>query len=234
MDNTKGWILVIGVLALIAFAAFGMMYMMYLQVQRTVQPVQSMTGDLGTRVASVLNPTPTILPNPITIIRDVRSLARLETIQYTVEKVITAETGQGTLAPLFGDKLIFVAHGEVIAGVDMSKLGADDLELRGDTLYVRMPAPEIFVATLNNEKSYVYDRDTGLFTHGDVNLESSARRVAETEIAKAAVEDDVLGQARRNAESYLLRLFGSLGYKNVEFVGETGAPAAPVLLTPTP
>jgi hypothetical protein len=233
MDNNKGWILVIGVLTIIAFAAFGMMYMMYQSVQRTVEPVQSMTGDLGTRVAAALNPTPTILADPITIIRDVRSLARLETIQYTVEKVITAETGQGALAPLFGDKLIFVAHGEVIAGVDMSKLGADDLELRDGVLHVRLPAPEIFVATLNNEKSYVYNRDTGLFTHGDVNLESSARRLAETEIAKAAVEDDVLGQAQRNAENYLARLFDSLGYENVVFDNEGKAPAAP-LLTPTP
>ena len=126
----------IGVLTLIALAAFGMMYMMYRSVQRTIEPVQGITGDLGTRVAQALHPTPTLIPDPVTIIREVRSLARLETIQYTIEKVITAETGQGSLKALFGDRLIFVAHGQVIAGLDMSKLGADDLELRNGVLHV--------------------------------------------------------------------------------------------------
>ncbi len=223
MDNTKGWILVIGVLVLIAAVGFGMMWMMYTSFQKTVEPVQSMTGNLGTQVASFMNPTPTILPDPVTIVRDVRSLARLETIQYTVEKVITAETGQGTFGALFGDKLIFVAHGQVIAGVDMSKLGADDLEVRDGVLHVRMPEPEIFVVALDNEKSYVYDRNTGLLTKGDVNLESNARHVAEEEIGKAALEDDIINLARQNAENYLLRLFTSLGYPDVIFEGSSGS-----------
>jgi len=40
---------------------------------------------------------------------------------YTVEKLITAETNQGVLASLFGDRLLFVAHGYVIAGIDMKQ-----------------------------------------------------------------------------------------------------------------
>jgi hypothetical protein len=221
MDNTKGWILVIGILLLIAFTAFAMIWVIYQSIQQTVEPVTSVTGSLGTRVAELLDPTPTVLPDPITIIHDVRSLARLETIQYTIEKVITAKTGQGTFSTLFGDKLIFVAHGQVIAGVDMSKLGADDLELKNGILYVRLPDPEIFISALDNEKSYVYDRDTGLFTKGDINLESTARRVAEDEIEKAAIDDGVLDLARQNAENYLSRLFSDLGYADVIFVGGT-------------
>ncbi|MBN1452409.1 MAG: DUF4230 domain-containing protein [Anaerolineales bacterium] len=224
MDNTKGWILVIGILLLIAITAFAMIWTMYLSIQKTVEPVTSMTGNLGTRVAAILDPTPTVLPDPITIIRDVRSLARLETIQYTIEKVITAETNQGAFGMLFGDKLIFVAHGQVIAGVDLSKLGADDLELKNGILYVYLPEPEIFISALDNEKSYVYDRDTGLLTKGDINLESTARQVAEDEIEKAAIEDGVLDLARQNAENYLGRLLGDLGYADVIFVGGTPTP----------
>jgi hypothetical protein len=224
MDNTKGWILVIGILLVISIAAFSMIWVMYTSIQRTVAPVQSVGSDLSTRIAEVLNPTPTILPNPMTIIRDVRSLARLETIQYTIEKVITAESGQGPLGILFGDKLIFVAHGQVIAGVDMSKLDTRDLEVKDGVLYVSLPEPEIFVVDLDNEKSYVYDRETGYLTKGQVNLESDARRAAEREIEKAAAEDGVLDLARQNAESYLSRLFRDLGYLDVIFVGSTPTP----------
>jgi len=220
MDNKKGWSLVIGVLVIIAIVSSAMIWLVYDSFQRAVTPVQSMTGELATQVSSLLNPTPTIIPNPITIIRDVRSLARLETIQYTVEKVITAEQGQGTLGVLFGDKLIFVAHGQVIAGVDLSKLSADDIEIKDGILFLNLPNPEIFVATLDNEKSYVYDRQTGLLTKGDINLESSARRLAEDEIEKAAVEDGILDLARQNAENYLTRLLSDLGYPEVIIISD--------------
>jgi hypothetical protein len=224
MDNNKGWFLVIGVLVIIAIVSLSMVWLIYDSFQRTVTPVQSMTGELATQVSSLLNPTPTLIANPITIIRDVRSLSRLETIQYTVEKVITAEQGQGSLGVLFGDKLIFVAHGQVIAGVDLSKLGAGDIEVKDGVLYLTLPKPEIFVSALDNEKSYIYDRQTGLLTKGDVNLESSARRMAEDEIEKAAVDDGILNLAKQNAENYLTRLLSDLGYPEVIFVGDTTTP----------
>lgn len=193
-------------------------------VQQAVAPIGDTTGILSTQVAQVLNPTPTILPSPQTIIHQVRPLARLETIQYSIEKVVTAQTGQGALAGLFGDKLLFVAHGTVIAGVDMAKLTPNDLWLQGDVLYVRLPDAEIFIATLDNEKSYVYDRDTGLLTKGDVNLESAARRAAEQAIADAALEDGILALAQQNAETYLERLLRALGYPQVVFVQATPVP----------
>ena len=224
MDNNKGWFLVFGVLLIIAAVSSAMIWLVYSSVERTVTPVQSMTGELATQISNLLKPTPTLIPNPITIIRDVRSLARLETIQYTVEKVITAEQGQGSLGLLFGDKLIFVAHGQVIAGVDLSKLSAGDIEIKKGILYLRLPEPEIFVATLDNEKSYIYDRQTGLLTKGDTNLESSARRLAEDEIEKAAIEDGIMDLARQNAENYLTRLLADLAYPEVIFSTKYSTP----------
>lgn len=217
MDKEKGWVLVLGFLVTFLLVSIAMVWIVYQALDRAVSPVQSMTGELATQVSSVLNPTPTILPNPITIIRDIRSLSRLETIQYTVEKVITAESGQGSWEMLFGDKLIFVAHARVIAGVDLSKLGAKDIDVQDGILTLHMPDPEIFISALDNEKSYVYDRETGLLTKGDINLESAARRVAEDEIEKAAIEDGILELARQNAEYYLSRLMSDLGYPQVVF-----------------
>lgn len=188
------------------------------QVNNTLSPLQQTNNAISTQIASLLHPTPTVIPDPVTIIREVQSLARLETIQYSVEKVITAEVNQGLFGPLFGDRLLFVAHGTVIAGIDMDKIETKDLWLDGDVLKVRLPNAEIFIATLNNEQSYVYDRDTGLFTKGNPQLETEARKAAEQEILKAAQLDGILDQAQMNAEVYLERLFNSLGYLKVEFV----------------
>ena len=165
----------------------------------------------------ILHPTPTILPDPVTIINQIRPLARLETIQYTVEKVITAEVGQGTLAPLFGDRLLFVGHGYVTAGVDLAKLSSEDLVFEDGQMNVHLPSAEIFTATLDNSKSYVYDRETGLLTHGDINLETTARQAAEEQISQAALEDGILEQAQANAESFIQSLLNKLGYTQVTF-----------------
>jgi hypothetical protein len=231
--SLRAWTIVIGVLLILSLVGVGIVMAIQQVLQTaadTVRPVNDMTSNLGTRVAEVLNPTPTVLPDPVTIIRGVRSLSRLETIQYSIEKVITAETGQGTFGFLFGDRLIFVAHGVVIAGVDLSKLDSADVWVENGVLYMRLPAPEVFVATLDNEKSYVYNRDTGALTHGDVNLETTARRAAEDEIRKAALEDGILQQAGQNAESYLIRLLLELGYPEVIFMEATPAPEP----TPSP
>src|SRR3990172_3616619 len=172
---------------------------------------------LQTQVSQMMNPMPTIIPDPATYIHEIRALARLETIQYSVEKVITAEVGQGTFGFAFGDKLLFVAHGVVIAGIDMEKLQPADMRLDNGVLYVRLPPTEIFIATLDNEKSYVYDRETGLLTKGSVDLETLARQAAEDEIRKAALEDGILVQGQKNAEAYLLKFFTALGYKILLF-----------------
>ena len=187
-------------------------------INNTLNPLQQANHELGTQVANLLHPTPTIIPDPVTIINEVQSLARLETIRYSVEKVVTAEVNQGVLGPLFGDRLLFVAHGYVIAGIDMSKIKPVDLWLVSEMLNVRLPDTEVLVATLDNDKSYVYDRETGLFTRGDPTLETQVRQVAEEEILKAALEDGILDQAMTNSQTYLRWFFETLGYKHINFV----------------
>jgi hypothetical protein len=189
-----------------------------------LSPLRQTNNMLSTQVSELLHPTPTVLPDPVTIINEVRALARLETIQYTVEKVITAEVNQGVLGPLFGDRLLFVAHGTVIAGIDMSQIASQDMWIQDSVLNVRLPAAEIFTVTLDNQKSYVYDRQTGLLTHGDVNLETAARQVAEDQIQQAALDDGILATAEQNAEAYLSRLFQALGYPEVIFMQPTSTP----------
>lgn len=190
------------------------------QAQQAIQPLSDANRAMQTQVSELMNPTPTVIADPITVINDVKGLARLETIQYSIEKVITAETGQGTLGFLFGDRLLFVAHGIVIAGIDMEKITPESMQLEGEVLYVTLPPAEVFVATLDNEKSYVYDRQVGALTQGDQNLETTARQVAEDEIEKAAIEDGILDLAQQNAEHYLEKFFNALGYDNVVFVNQ--------------
>ncbi len=219
--NLLPWVLVIGILVILVITAAAVVsgvWSIQRITQRAVQPVSDMTGELSTQVARILHPTPTVLPDPVTIINQIRPLARLETIQYTVEKVITAEVGQGSLAPLFGDKLLFVGHGYVTAGIDLQDIRSEDFLVEDGVIRVRLPQAEIFDATLDNDKSYVYDRETGLLRHGDINLETTARQAAEEQIKQAALVDGILAQAQTNAESYMQSLLNKLGYSQIIFI----------------
>ena len=204
-------------------------------------PVTELREDLGTQVSRLLNPTPTIIPNPVTIVREVRTLARLETIHYSVEKIIMAETRQGPFGFLFGDRLLLVAHGDVIAGVDLDKIEEDDLWIDDmGRVYIVLPEPEVFVAALDNEKTFIYDREKGFFTRGDVDLETAARKAAEAEILDAAMEDNILEQATVNAQNYLFAFIRALGFSDVIFAEAsdspppTATPSATLQSTPAP
>lgn len=215
----KKWVWIFQVALVLILIGAGVFFVNSVQnsISEQLAPVRNMTGSLSTQIADILHPTPTILPDPVTIVHEIRSLARLETIKFSLEKIITAETRQGVFEWLVGDRLIFVAHGEVIAGIDLNKLDPESLEVRNGVLYVDLPESEIFVVAIDNQQSYVYDRDTGIFTHGEVNLESEARKAAEIEIEKSALEDGILDLAAQNAESYLDRLFRELGFPEVIF-----------------
>lgn len=210
----KKWQWISQMILLLAIVAGGVYLVTSVQ---KILPVKEMAGSLSTQVSQVLHPTPTIIPDPVTVVHEIRSLARLETIKYSLEKIITAETRQGIFGWLVGDSLLFVAHGEVIAGVDLGKLSPEDLRLENDILYVTLPEAEIFVVAIDNQQSYVYDRDTGILTHGEVDLETEARRAAELQIEQSALEDGILELAAQNAESFLGRLFVDLGYAKVVF-----------------
>ena len=121
--NTIILVLILIVLVFVIVGGFALVSM----VRQLTQPLERVERALEEKVEEIINPTPTILPDPVTIIHQVRNLSRLETASYTIEKVITAESGQSAFAFLFGDRLILVAHGQVIAGVDLAKMGEDDV-----------------------------------------------------------------------------------------------------------
>ncbi len=204
------------ILLLILLTLVGGGVMMVRSIQRVTQPLEEARETIQEQFDRITKPTPTIIPDPVTIVREVRSLSRLETASYTVEKIITAESRQGPFGFLFGDRLILVAHGQVIAGVDLEKMDEGDVSVAGDgTVAVTLPEAEVFITALDNEQTYVFNRDTGVIGM-NVDLETEARQAAEAEILKAALEDGILEMAQQNATSYIRHLILTLGFKKVE------------------
>ena len=151
------------------------------------------------------------------VIKEMRELQRLETASFTIEKIIDAGSNQGNKLKeiLFGDKLLLIAQGEVIAGFDLSQMGDNDIVVDDTKLTINLPKPQILFTRLNNEQTRVYDRETGIFSKGDKDLEAKAREQAELSIRAAACEGNILNQASENARKQLGALFSGLGFTEV-------------------
>lgn len=159
------------------------------------------------------------------VVKEMRSLGRLETSSFSIEKIIEARKDEG--GPwrdiLFGDKLLLIANGEVVAGYDLSGLSDEDITKEGGSLRVNLPAPQIISVRLDNEKTRVYDRDQGLLSRGDKDLESEARLAAEQSIREAACAAGILREARENAVKQLGAVLGALGWPDSVIMSPDGS-----------
>ncbi len=181
------------------------------------QGIQEANSSMQTQVSQLLNPTPTIIPDPVTYINEIRAIARLETIQYSVSQVVRGELNQGTFGFAFGTQILVVVHGSVIAGIDMEKMQPGDMRLDGGVLYVRLPPTEILTTTLDETKTEVYTVQEGLLVDIEPGLILDTIIGGKDKILSVALEDGILTQGQTNAENYLLKFFTALGYKMVVF-----------------
>jgi hypothetical protein len=153
-----------------------------------------------------------------TVVRQIQQLQRLETVSFTMDKIISGEHDSPYLPKfLVSDRLLLVVHGQVIAGVDLSELQPNDVSVQGHAISLRLPKAQILVTRLDNAQTRVYSRDTGLFSSPDPNLESEVRQEAERQLQEAAMQGDILKTADGNARSTISSLLQGLGFTKVDF-----------------
>lgn len=159
-------------------------------------------------------------PTPALIVA-VRDLARLETTELHVEKVLDLTDKQSHFFGLIQatDAMLLVAAGDVTIGIDLAKLGDGDVTMDPSThvASMRLPAPEILSTRLDERSTYVYTRSTDLLARRNEQLESRARQEAVAALEKAAREAGVTTRAKAQAERQLTGLATGLGASRVEF-----------------
>jgi Protein of unknown function (DUF4230) len=150
-----------------------------------------------------------------TVVVAVRDLARLETTELHIEKVIDLTDNQSRFFGLIegSDAILLVAAGDVTIGVDLGKVLDEDITFDPKTraATIRVPAPEIFSTRLDESKTYVYARTTSLVAKRNEHLEQKARQEALAAMEKAAREGDAMERAKKQTEKELKSLGVALG-----------------------
>jgi hypothetical protein len=153
-----------------------------------------------------------------TVVNKIQQLQRLETVVYTMDKVVSGEKENAILPDfLAGDRLLMLVHGEVVAGVDFSGLKSGDVAVEGKKVRLHLPDAQLFSTRLDNARTRVYSRQTGLLVPVDPNLESQVRQEGERQLQQAALLDGILKTANLNARATLTSLLQGLGFERVEF-----------------
>jgi hypothetical protein len=153
-----------------------------------------------------------------TVVDRIQRLQRLETVVYTMDKLVTGARENPVLPDfLAGDRLLMLVHGEVVAGIDFSSLKPADVKIEGKQVHLHLPAAQIFSTRLDSAKTKVYSRQTGLLVPTDPNLETEVRQEAERQLQEAALADGILRNAQQNAGSTLTSLLQGLGFEKIDF-----------------
>jgi len=162
--------------------------------------------------------TARVTPSGPVLLEQVQRLQRLETCRYQGQVVVRGDR-KGLLPQwLSGDQLLFVGRGEVVAGVDLSRLRAEDVRVERGAVSLRLPPVEILHSRLDNRSSEVFERRSGFFSGPDPQLETQVRVEAEERIRQAALDGGVLSTAETNAREALRKQLQPLGFSEVRFL----------------
>jgi len=204
----------------------------------------SITSQVPAQIRQIVaTPTTTVFDRGGTI-KQIQNLNRLETSSFSVERVIEANVQRGNiLDTILGERLLLIASGNVVAGVDMSKLKESDVDISpdGKQITLTLPPSEIFSRALDNQRTRVYDRQTRIGTQifGGENkdLETQARQEGDNVILQAACEGEIMQKAADEAQRSMEQFLRLLKFQEVRVIGRAGACVAPGQTTapsPTP
>lgn len=176
---------------------------------------------LGARLAPLLGwSSPSRVYSTPILLKQVQTLSQLVTVEYVLERVEVWKDPPRNLLGQFlaGDnRILLLAHGIVKAGVDLSKLTPDDLQIDGKKIVVHLPSAEITDAYLDDSQTKVIERTTGFLRTFDKDLEQHVRQETVDDLRRAAFRGGIIQDAEERAQAQLANLFLQLGFEKVEF-----------------
>lgn len=160
------------------------------------------------------------------VLEEVQLLGKLELVKYRMKDVFTKKTTEKVDRfgySIFGQmevssEIILVVAGEAIGCIDLAKLTAKDIRIKDDTVYVRVPEPEVCVFKIDHQNTEVLNTKSDSW---DWRKDKQAKQIqqalkeAEKQVEKNALEMGLLNETRKQAGPFLTALFEKFGFAKV-------------------
>ena len=185
---------------------------------------------LLTRVENFLRPQP-VKPQvdiPTLVVQQIKGVEELTTTVYTMETTVptSAERKLGDFV-LATTQLLYIGHGEVRAGIDLSQITTKDVKVSHNEIVINLPPPQILDSKIDVHKSRVYDYNRGFLNLGpDVapHLQTLAQQQTLAKIVNTACQEGILDIANEKAKDAIAQLLANTGYNQIE-IETTSLPA---------
>lgn len=165
------------------------------------------------------------------VVQQLQGASELTTAIFTMEAVVPTQSDRTLAGYVIGStNLLYIAHGQVRAGVDLSQITVTDVQLAGESaLKITLPPPQILDSKLDVNQSTVYAYDRGWLGLGPDHaplLQSRAQQEALAKINAAACTTGLLAEANHRAELAVGQLLATAGFQSVEVITQPPHPSA--------
>ena len=142
------------------------------------------------------------------VLMQIKKVNRLESTAFYIDTIIRTEK-KGNWRMLWQDAQsgIFIVRGQVLAGLDLDKLTAENVNIVDGKVILSLPPVEILSVDLENIE--VYDMKTGSFNllPADKGVFKTVQERARAQVLASACKADILQHANRQAQLQLENLF---------------------------
>lgn len=163
--------------------------------------------------------TQTQVDIPSLIINELRKVSQLNTVIFTSSSVVPAKAeriiGDFTLGKT---ELLYLAHGEVRAGIDLDELKAENISYSATGVEITLPPPRILDSKIDVQQSRVYHYNRGFLNLGPdmaPQLQTSAQRKALKGMVAIACSEGILEEANLKSQEVVKSLLNQAGYQQV-------------------
>lgn len=158
--------------------------------------------------------------NPHVIVKQVQMVSELTTSVFVMDSIVPTSSSRKIGNWVVGEtNLLYVARGEVKAGLDLSAITVDDVVIDKDTITITLPPVKILDEKIDVNQSQVYDYDRGFLNLGpDVapELQKKAQQETLIKIRNTACQQKILDQANQKAVILITELMKNSGFTTVE------------------
>jgi hypothetical protein len=177
------------------------------------------TGRAG-RIATLITGRGASSDNSVpAVVEKIQRLGRLQSAVTSLDTVVvdglTTPTPSGAPG---GERILLVVHGESVAGIDMAELRPEDVRIDAATrsIHVTLPPAQLFATTLDDQRTRILVRSTGLLVPMGQALGPETRARAQDQLQQTAQAEGILDAARKNARATVTALLSSLGFEQVD------------------
>ena len=144
------------------------------------------------------------------VLKEMIALGKIELASFTFRDVVEQELKFNYLP---NPKAILIVQGNAVGCIDLTKVRAEDVATKDDTLIIHLPEPELCHYSIDHEHSRIYDTQYAFMNEQELLNEAYSR--AQDKIKQSALDMGILEQTKKNASLILKPILENISGRKV-------------------